>query len=54
MPVGTATTPTPIKEIIVPNIFPPTVLTNISSKYTPVSDDTDHQKESIILANLSG
>ena len=40
MPVGTATTPIPIKEINVPNSLPPKVFGNISSKPTPVKDDT--------------
>ena len=40
IPVGTATTPIPIREMNVPNNLPPKVLGNISSKPTPVKDDT--------------
>lgn len=53
MPVGTATTPTPTKDIIVPNILPPKVTGNISSNPTPVNEATDHQKESLILEKFS-
>ena len=49
IPVGTATTPIPIREMNVPNNLPPKVLGKISSKPTPVNDDTDHQKDSVIL-----
>ena len=49
MPVGTATTPTPTSDIIVPNILPPKVNGYISSKPTPVKDATAHQKDSFIL-----
>ena len=54
MPVGTATTPIPIKEINVPNSLPPKVFGNISSKPTPVNDDTAHQKDSVILEKALG
>ena len=54
IPVGTATTPNPIKDIIVPNSLPPKVLGNISSNPTPVNEDTAHQKDSVILENASG
>ena len=49
IPVGTATTPIPIKEINVPNNLPPRVLGNISSNPTPVREETDHQNDSVIL-----
>jgi len=51
IPVGTATTPTPTKDIIVPNILPPSVKGKISLNPTPVKDETAHQKDSVILEN---
>ena len=54
IPVGTATTPTPIKDINVPNILPQKVRGYICSKPTPVNEDTAHQKDSVMLEKISG
>ena len=54
IPVGIATTPIPIREIIEAKTFPQTVIGTISPYPTVASETVAHQIDAVMLENTSG